>query len=284
MRSTPTRLELGAVALAGAALALVAAPLGCSDAFKAPLAAAHDDPGAAPIRGGTLHLAHYFDLRNLDPAAQTDALALEATTLLFDGLVDIDRSGNVVPRLAEHWDVEDGGRLYRFFLRIGVIMHDEGEFTADDVKRSLERALHPATPSNVRSYFDGIVGYEAFTSGSAQHLDGVVVEGRYVVSLRLKEPDAAFLSMMAIPAARPVCATAGAKYSRTWLPCGAGPFELEPDGWQRGSSLRVVRNPRYYARDDVPRCGRVDVPHAAAAPALPLRGRGARHDHEPGLR
>ena len=39
---------------------------------------------------------------------------------------------------------------------------------------------------------------------------------------------------------------AGARYSRTWLPCGAGPFRLEPGGWQRGTSLRVVRHESYF--------------------------------------
>jgi len=247
MRSIRTRLDACAVLLASAGIGLAAVPLGCSDGLRAPFAAAH--AGAAPVRGGTLHLAHQADMRNLDPQAQTDAVALFAITLMFDGLVDFDHDGQVVPRLAERWAIEDGGRLYRFVLRTGVVMHDGGELTADDVKRSIERALDRATPSLVRSYFDGIVGFDAYTSGKAEHLDGVVVEGRHVVSIRLKEPDAAFLSIMAIPAARPVCATAGIRYSRSWLPCGAGPFKLEPGGWQRGTSLRVVRHDRYWDPD-----------------------------------
>jgi ABC-type transport system substrate-binding protein len=245
MRSIRTRLEPCATALlASAAIGLAGVPIGCSDALKAPFAAAHADE--RPVRGGTLRLAHWTDVRNLDPHAQGDAVGSQAVTLLFDGLVDFDRDGRVVPKLAERWDVEDGGRVYRFVLRQGVVMHDGGELTADDVKRSIERSLHPATPSPTRSYFDGILGFDAYTSGKAEHLEGVVVEGRYVVSFHLKEPDAAFLSIMAIPSARPVCATAGDRYSRGWLPCGAGPFKLEPGGWQRGTSLRVVRHDRYF--------------------------------------
>ncbi|HEX8792735.1 MAG TPA: ABC transporter substrate-binding protein [Polyangiaceae bacterium] len=244
MRSIRTRLDACALLLASTGVGLAAIPLGCSDGLKAPIAAAHD--GVAPLRGGTLHLAHYSDVRNLDPHGQYDAISLQAITLMFDGLVDLDHDSRVVPKLAERWDVEDGGLLYRFVLRQGVVMHDGGELTADDVKRSLERALHPATPNATRAFFEGIVGFDAYTSGKAEHLDGVTVEGRYVVTVRLKQPDAAFLSIMAIPSARPVCATAGNRYSRSWLPCGAGPFKLEPGGWQRGSSLRVVRHDRYF--------------------------------------
>lgn len=244
MRSIRTRLDAGAALLASIALGLAAVPLGCSDGLKAPLAAAHGD--VAPMRGGTLHLAHWSDVRNLDPHAQYDAIALQAITLMFDGLVDFDHDGHVVPKLAERWDIEDGGLLYRFVLRQGVVMHDGAELTADDVKRSMERALHPGTPNAMRSYFGGIVGFEAFTSGKAEHLEGVSVEGRYVVTFRLAQPDAAFLSIMAIPATRPVCASAGNRYSRSWLPCGAGPYKLEPGDWQRGSSLRLVRHDRYF--------------------------------------
>jgi ABC-type transport system substrate-binding protein len=246
MRSIRTTLELFAAGLASTGVLLLALPLACTSGLRAPIPAAHDEGGATPRRGGTLRLASIFDARNLDPAAPMDALALQAVLLLFDGLVDIDRDGHIVPNLAEHWDVGDGGRSYRFVLRRGVLMHDGNELTADDVKRSLERALHSSTPSNVSSYFDDIVGYAAYTSGKAEHIQGVSVEGRYVVTFTLEKPDAAFLSLLAMPAARPVCANAGNRYSRGWLPCGAGPFELSPDGWQRGSSLRLVRNASYF--------------------------------------
>jgi ABC-type transport system substrate-binding protein len=246
MRSIRTRLELLSAGVACAGVLLLATPLACSGGLRAPIPAAHDEGDATPRPGGTLHLATVFDARNLDPAAPMDGLALQAVLLLFDGLVDIDHDGKVVPNLAEHWDVEDEGRSYRFIVRRGVLMHDGSELTADDVKRSFERALNPSTPSSVSSYFEGIVGYAAYTAGKAEHLEGVVADGRYVVTFRLEKPDAAFLSLLAMPAARPVCASAGNRYSRAWIPCGAGPFELAQGGWQRGSSLRVVRNPRYF--------------------------------------
>ena len=67
--------------------------------------------------------------------------------MLFDGLVEFDRDGRLVPDLAERWDVEEGGTLYRFTLRPGVTMHDGAELTADDVKRTVERLEHLLPPS-----------------------------------------------------------------------------------------------------------------------------------------
>jgi ABC-type transport system substrate-binding protein len=244
MRSIRTKLEPLTGVLVTAAVALLALPLGCSTGLRAPGPAASVD-GAPPRRGGTLRLASVFDVRNLDPAGPSDGLTMQAQLLLFDGLVDFDRDGHVVPNLAEKWEVSDEGRTYRFTLRAGVRMHDGAELTADDVRRSIERALHPTTPSSVASFYEGLAGYSAYAGGTAPHLDGTV-EGRYVVTFRLEQPDAAFLALLGLPAMRPVCASAGDRYVDTWQPCGSGPFELEPGGWQHGTSLRVVRHEGYF--------------------------------------
>lgn len=245
MRSILTKLESLAAVLACAALAALSVPLGCSGGLQAPQPAAGTDE-SHPRHGGTLHLASPYDIRNLDPGGLTDGLASQAMLLMFDGLVDFDREGHVVPNLAESWDVEDGGRTYRFHLRQGVKMHDGGELTADDVKRSVERALNAATPCQTASDFDGIVGYASYVAGDSPHLAGVTVDGRYVVTFHLAQPDGAFVAMLGMPSMRPVCATAGDRYVDTWLPCGTGPFKLEPGGWQRGTSLRLVRNDAYF--------------------------------------
>jgi ABC-type transport system substrate-binding protein len=242
IRATPRRD--GAVAV-GAAVALTFVCLGCRGSLAAPIPAEHGDD-APPRRGGTLHLASFKDIRGLDPAGPTEGLAVQPIHLIFAGLVDFDDRGRVVPDLAERWDISDGGRVYRFVLHPGVLMHDGQELTADDVKRSVERALHRTTPDPNASYFEGIAGYSAYVAGAAEQLDGVVVEGRYIVAIHLTEPDATFLSVLAGPALRPVCRSGGDRYVDTWQPCGAGPFKLMPGAWRRGTSLRLVRHDGYF--------------------------------------
>jgi ABC-type transport system substrate-binding protein len=244
MRSILTTREL-APGLVLAAVALLAAPVACGQTLAAPVPSAHAND-APPTRGGTLRLASYTDVRNLDPAGPSDTLAQQAAHHLFAGLVEYDRRGELVPDLADHWDIADEGRTVRFVLRQGVRMHDGEELTADDVKRSVERALHPSAPNPYASNFEHISGYQAFTSDKSAHLEGVVVEGRYTVSFHLDESDAAFLPMLAMTTLRPVCRTAGDRYVDTWLPCGAGPFRLEPGAWNRGNSLRIVRHEGYF--------------------------------------
>jgi ABC-type transport system substrate-binding protein len=244
MRSIRTTRDLPIV-LAAAAVALLAGPIACSQTLQAPIDAAHPE-GATPRRGGTLHLASYTDIRNLDPAGPPDALAQEPDDQIFAGLVEYDERGQLVADLADHWDVADEGRTYRFVLRQGARMHDGEELTAEDVKRSAERALNPSAPNPFATYFAGISGYDAFASKKAPHIEGIVVEGRYAVAFHLTERDAAFLALLSMTALRPVCKTGGERYVDTWLPCGAGPFRLEAGGWNRGASLRIVRHEGYF--------------------------------------
>ncbi len=237
-------MRLSLVAL----VAIVCAGLcsaGCGENLASPMAAASPED-ATPRQGGTLRLASFADIRGLDPATTSGALDSEAIELIFAGIVDLDAKGEVVPDIASRWEISPDGLEYKFFLREGVRFHDGDELTAEDVKRTMERALHPKTPNPFASFYENIEGFEAYTTKGAPHLDGVRVDGRHVVSIRLAQKDATFLPLFALHTFRPVCKSAGDRYADTWAPCGAGPFKLQPGGWDRGRSLTLVKNPAYF--------------------------------------
>jgi ABC-type transport system substrate-binding protein len=230
------------MALAIAAGACVAAPVACgreSGPRGRPIA-------TDPERGGTLRLATFSDLRSLEPATAMDTESQPYLNLLFAGLVDYGPSGEIVTDLAERFEIAGDGRTYRFVLRRGVRFHDGEELVADDVKRSIERALHPDTPNPALAFYERILGFASYQARKSDHLEGVVVEGRHVVSFRLERPDATFLSVLALPFLRPVCRSAGRRYDDAFqnAPCGAGPFRFE--SWQQGRMLRVRRHDGYH--------------------------------------
>lgn len=229
--------RLGAFALLATA--------GCDRGLPPPTPAAHGE-GAEPRRGGILTTATFGDIRAIDPANVGDGIVPQILESIFAGLVDYGPDGKLAPDLAEKWDLTDDGKTYRFTLRQGVRFHDGEEVTADDVKRSAERALHPSAPNPYTTYFASIAGYDEFTAKKAEHLAGVVVEGRYVVSFHLKEPDATFLPVLAGVVLRPTCKSAGDRYADGWLACGAGPFKLLEGGWDRGRSVTLVRHDGYF--------------------------------------
>lgn len=226
------------------------ASIGCSNELPGPIPAAGPSGSLAsprlPSRGGMLTTASFGDIRTLDPANVGDGLVPQILQSMFAGLIDYDVEGKIVADLAERWTVSEDGTSFRFVLREGVRFHDGEELTADDVKRSVERALHPTSPNPYASYLASISGFARFAAGKAEHLDGVTVEGRYVVTFKLDAPDAAFLPLLAMPPLRPVCRSGGTRYVDTWHPCGAGPFKLLPGGWDHGRQITVVRHEGYF--------------------------------------
>ncbi len=199
-----------------------------------------------PARGGTLRVATTVNVRTLDPALAYDELSGAIEELVFARLVTWDEEGRVAPDLAREVAVEGGGRTYVFTLREGVRFHDGAELRAGDVKRSIERTLHPRTPSPGASHYDMIAGFAEFHGGKAPHLDGVRVVGDHSVAIDLREPDATFLPRMTMAFMAPVCPSSGEVVDRQSPapPCGAGPFRVER--WDPGGAVQLVRHEAYF--------------------------------------
>ena len=77
--------------------------------------------------------------------AQKDFMqAGEGKLLIFDTLVTLDEYGNLVPELAESWDISEDGKEYTIHLREGVKFHDGTPFDAAAAKFAVERAMRAA--------------------------------------------------------------------------------------------------------------------------------------------
>ena len=66
----------------------------------------------------------------LDPITSNEMISLRITELIFNGLVGINEKQEIVPELAESWDVSKDGRTYIFFLRKDVTWHSARRRTA----------------------------------------------------------------------------------------------------------------------------------------------------------
>jgi peptide/nickel transport system substrate-binding protein len=109
-------------------------------------------PTGQPRRGGTLVGAFEADPVAIDPHASSNFSALQAYDHVYESLTAYDEQLNVVPALAERWDVSQDGLTYTFQLRPGVTFHNGQPLTADDVKYSLDRVLDPKTASPFKSW------------------------------------------------------------------------------------------------------------------------------------
>ncbi|MEK6748572.1 MAG: ABC transporter substrate-binding protein [Pseudomonadota bacterium] len=110
--------------------------------------------------GGTLGYGEYGRPATIDPITSNDMIALRLTELIFNGLVGINEKQEIVPDLAEKWEVDKEGKNYTFYLRKNAKWHPKGAdepqpFTAEDVVFTFKIMAHPKTitPLKVRYEF-----------------------------------------------------------------------------------------------------------------------------------
>ncbi len=90
-------------------------------------------------------IAFPSDVLSLNPFTAVDLRSIWIINLIYDPLVRVDPEFNVVPWLAESWEVSDDGKIYTFKLRKNVKWHDGTPFTADDVVFTFTEGIRQET-------------------------------------------------------------------------------------------------------------------------------------------
>jgi len=198
-----------------------------------------------PRAGGELRVATYLAVRALDPALAYDEPSGAIGRLVWERLLEIGDDGAFIPRLATAYAWRDDGLTLELLLRPTARFEDGTPLGATDVKRSLERALHPKTPCPGASYFESLVGFEAYRTGEADALAGVEVASAHRILFRTTTRSPSLLSILSLGFAAPVCpnATSPADPGAPLPPCGGGPFRIAELSSEDG--VRLVRNDRY---------------------------------------
>jgi peptide/nickel transport system substrate-binding protein len=95
----------------------------------------------------TLSIALTGDFPRLDPSKDTSPLGFNLRLNVFDALTQIERNGQVSPRLATKWAYSPDLTEWTFTLRDGVKFHDGSPLTAADVAWTIQRIQSdPTTP------------------------------------------------------------------------------------------------------------------------------------------
>jgi oligopeptide transport system substrate-binding protein len=167
--------------------------------------------------------------RSLDPASQTGSAA-GYVGLLYSGLVKLSPDMQVVPDLAEHWEVSGDGTVYTFTLRDDLKFADERPLTAADVQTSWERAADPETESTtVETYMGDILGLREKLAGEADTISGVRVIDDHTLEVTLDGPKPYFLAKLSYPVSYVVdTETIADKELEDWVyePNSSGPYNL----------------------------------------------------------
>lgn len=187
------------------------------------------------------------DPTTLDPALSNDAGSGELCALLYDGLVRFGAGTEILPDIAESWDISPDSKTYTFHLRPGVRFTNGREVTAGDFKYSFERVLNPRSKSSRGWVFQDIVGAAGFIAGRAEGVSGIQVLDEATLRISLAEPFAPFLGFLAMPAALVVPREEVERWGEDFSehPVGCGPWKLEQ--WVHDDHLQLRANQDYFA-------------------------------------
>jgi oligopeptide transport system substrate-binding protein len=162
--------------------------------------------------------------RSFDPATTLSA----GDKRVFSGLVSFDPNLNLIPDLAETWDVSSDGVLYTFHLRQNAKFHDGRAVTAEDVVYSWERAASPEVSSDtVLTYLGDILGVREMTESKADHIAGLKILDEHTLQVTIDAPKPYFLLKLTFATAF-ILDKANVESGEEWYrtPNGTGPYKL----------------------------------------------------------
>ncbi|MFD2052156.1 ABC transporter substrate-binding protein [Mesorhizobium calcicola] len=161
----------------------------------------------------TLHMAWSQDATGLDPHKQTAFSSLRLLELIYEPLVRVEASLQIIPAIATSWEFSKDGKELTFKLDPKAKFQDGTAVTSADVKASFERILDEKTGAAARANFLSIASIDTPDVAT--------------VVFHLSQPDAPILTAMSdvnaaiVPASEIKAGSIGTKA------LGSGPFKLD---------------------------------------------------------
>jgi len=209
--------------------------------------------------GGTLTRL-WADPPTLDPHLTGDTTSAGVVVEIFSGLVALNTDLELVPDIAESWDISGMGEVYTFRIRDDVTFHNGRKVTAADFKWSLERAASPKLASHLaETYLNDIVGATEYIDGEADSIKGITVIDDKTLQITVDAPKAYFLAKLTYPTAYVLDRETVEGGGRNWWvtdPVGTGPFKMSE--YSIGERITLERFGGYY-RDPQPQLDTIQL-------------------------
>ena len=188
----------------------------------------------------------YNEFRNitsLDPSFARNPQNIWPIQQLFNGLVQLDDSLNVIPEIAQRWEIDSTGQRYTFYLKKNIYFHPATQFkggtravVAHDFVYSFNRLTDPKVSSPGGWVLQQVEDYKAINDS--------------VFQIQLKQPFPPFLSLLSMRycSVVPHEVVNDPTHEFRKHPIGTGPFYFK--AWEENIKLVLRKNPHYFERDE----------------------------------
>ena len=184
--------------------------------------------------GRNLVIAVNNNFITLDTHASRDSLTNSVNEIMYESLVRYDDDLNLVPNLAESFEISDDALVYTFKLKEGIMFHDGELLTAEVVKANIDRVMNPDKALR-----------QARTFSYAEEIN---ILDDYTLEVKLRQPYMAFLSRLeAFRIISPAALENEDKLPKN--PVGTGQFRFVE--WVEGDHMTVEKNPDWRNADQI---------------------------------
>ncbi|GIW23369.1 MAG: peptide ABC transporter substrate-binding protein [Candidatus Sericytochromatia bacterium] len=216
-----------------------------------------------PTEEGTVFRSAFeSDVPSLDSIQIGDTTSHDVGHNIYSTLVtyrtEIKKEGekltDIVPDLAESWEISKDGKIYKFKIRKNVKFHNGRDLSAEDIKYSIERIANPKNASKGlwtlgALPFKGLEKYQKeCQEGKKSNLEGVKVIDKYTLVLEFEKFVPFILHVLTMPYYAVVPKEEVEKWGKDFSshPVGTGPFMFKE--WKKGKEVVLVKNPYYFEK------------------------------------
>lgn len=191
----------------------------------------------------------------IDPSINVTSDAIFYLMHTFEGLLEKDMNGKLIPGVAESWEISEDGLTYTFKLRTNSKWTDGKTVVAGDFVYSWQRVVDPATGSQYGYQHEPVKNAKAITAGDMPK-ESLAIKAidDYTLEVQLEAPTAYFLELLTFPTFYPLRKDIIEQYGDEWTLnadtyIGNGAFKLIERN--RDESLVMVKNTNYWNIEDI---------------------------------
>ncbi len=185
----------------------------------------------------------HTNIRSLDPAFSRTLQDTWVANQLFNGLVQMDDSLNIVPSIAKNWTISEDALTYTFTLRDDVYFHKHELFGKDSTRVVVAEDIHYSL-NRLRDKKVAAPG-----SWVLKKVDDFNVVNDTIFQVILKQPFPAFIGLLSMKYSSVVPKEIVEHYGTDFRanPIGTGPFKFKH--WRENIKLVLRRNSNYFEKD-----------------------------------